>query len=49
MLKWLFLVAVFVATPVLAQQKPLEVEVLRTSADSLYANIALIKGEKKAG
>ena len=28
--------------------KPLEVEVLRTSAGSLYANIALIKGEKKA-
>lgn len=27
---------------------PLEVEVLRTSAGSLYANIALIKGEKKA-
>lgn len=36
------------ATPALAQQKPLEVEVLRTSAGSLYANIALIKGEKKA-
>jgi glyoxylase-like metal-dependent hydrolase (beta-lactamase superfamily II) len=37
-----------VTTPALAQQKPLEVEVLRTSAGSLYANIALIKGEKKA-
>jgi glyoxylase-like metal-dependent hydrolase (beta-lactamase superfamily II) len=36
------------ASPVVAQQKPLEVEVLRTSAGSLYANIALIKGEKKA-
>jgi glyoxylase-like metal-dependent hydrolase (beta-lactamase superfamily II) len=36
------------ATPVAAQQKPLEVEVLRTSAGSLYANIALIKGERKA-
>lgn len=36
------------ATPALAQQKPLEVEVLRTSAGSLFANIALIKGEKKA-
>lgn len=35
-------------TPALAQTKPLEVEVLRTSAGSLYANIALIKGEKKA-
>lgn len=36
------------AAPALAQSKPLEVEVLRTSAGSLYANIALIKGEKKA-
>ncbi len=35
-------------TAVFAQTKPLEVEVLRTSAGSLYANIALIKGEKKA-
>ncbi len=33
---------------VFAQTKPLTVEVLRTSAGSLYANIALIKGEKKA-
>lgn len=31
-----------------AQQKPLEVEVLQTSAGSLYANVVLIKGEKKA-
>lgn len=31
-----------------AQVKPLEVDVLRTSAGSLYANIALIKGEKDA-
>ncbi|MEZ5893309.1 MAG: MBL fold metallo-hydrolase [Parvularculaceae bacterium] len=37
------------ASPALAQDKPpLEVEVLQTSAGSLYANIALIKGEKKA-
>ncbi len=36
------------ASPALAQQKPLEVEVLRTSAGSLFANIALIKGETKA-
>lgn len=36
------------AAPAAAQTKPLEVEVLRTSAGSLYANIALIKGEKKA-
>lgn len=31
-----------------ASQKPLTVEVLRTSAGSLYANIALIEGEKDA-
>lgn len=31
-----------------AQQKPLTVEVLRTSAGSLYANVALIEGEKDA-
>lgn len=43
------LVALLLAAPALnAQQKPLEVEVLRTSAGSLYANIALIKGERKA-
>jgi glyoxylase-like metal-dependent hydrolase (beta-lactamase superfamily II) len=34
--------------PALAQQKPLEVDVLQTSPGSLSANIALIKGEKKA-
>lgn len=44
----LFGLMVLIATPALAQQKPLDVEVLRTSAGSLYANIALIKGEKKA-
>ncbi len=48
MRKILFAALMFAATPVFAQQKPLEVEVLRTSAGSLYANIALIKGEKKA-
>jgi glyoxylase-like metal-dependent hydrolase (beta-lactamase superfamily II) len=37
-----------VVSTAVAQDKPLEVEVLRTSAGSLYANIALIKGEKKA-
>lgn len=42
------LFAAFVATPAAAQQKPLEVEVLQTSAGSLYANIALIKGDRKA-
>lgn len=36
------------AAPAIAQQKPLEVEVLRTSGASLFANITLIKGEKKA-
>jgi len=36
-----------VLTPALAAA-PLEVEVMRTSAGSLYTNISLIKGEKKA-
>ncbi len=40
--------ALLLATPAVAQQKPLEVEVLRTGPGSLYANIALIKGEKNA-
>lgn len=48
MRKIIAVVLALAATPALAQQKPLEVEVLRTSAGSLYANIALIKGEKKA-
>lgn len=34
--------------PAMAQDKPLTVEVLRTSAGSLYANIALIEGERDA-
>ncbi|MCY1670877.1 MBL fold metallo-hydrolase [Novosphingobium sp. SL115] len=34
--------------PAQAQDQPLTVEVLRTSAGSLYANIALIEGEKEA-
>lgn len=42
----------FVASPAFAQDapdpKPLEVEVMRASGGSLYVNIALIKGEKKA-
>lgn len=37
-----------IAAPALAQTKPLEVEVIRTSAGSLFANVALIKGAKKA-
>ncbi len=48
MLKWIIAVLAFVATPVAAQQKPLDVEVLQTSPGSLSANIALIKGETKA-
>ena len=48
MLKYLLALVLLFAAPAFAQEKPLEVEVLRTSAGSLYANIALIKGEKKA-
>jgi glyoxylase-like metal-dependent hydrolase (beta-lactamase superfamily II) len=48
MLKWIFVLLALASTPALAQQKPLEVEVLQTSPGSLSANIALIKGEKKA-
>jgi len=48
MKRLLMLIALAFASPAVAQPKPLEVEVLRTSAGSLYANIALIKGEKKA-
>ncbi|MDE2597438.1 MAG: MBL fold metallo-hydrolase [Sphingomonadales bacterium] len=40
--------AAILAAPASAAEKPLEVEVLRTSAGSLYANIALIKGEHDA-
>ena len=48
MLKYLLALVLLFAAPAFAQEAPLEVEVLRTSAGSLYANIALIKGEKKA-
>ena len=48
MRRLLMLVALLFALPAAAQPKPLEVEVLRTSAGSLYANVALIKGEKDA-
>jgi glyoxylase-like metal-dependent hydrolase (beta-lactamase superfamily II) len=41
---WLSLLA----TAAVAQPRPLEVEVMRTGAGSLFANYALIKGEKKA-
>lgn len=41
---WLFLVT----TAAVSQAGPLEVEVMRTGAGSLFANYALIKGEKKA-
>jgi glyoxylase-like metal-dependent hydrolase (beta-lactamase superfamily II) len=48
MFKGILALVALAATPALAQQKPLEVEVLQTSPGSLSANIALIKGEKKA-
>jgi glyoxylase-like metal-dependent hydrolase (beta-lactamase superfamily II) len=48
MLKWIFAALALFTAPVYAQQKPLEVEVLQTSPGSLSANIALIKGDKKA-
>jgi glyoxylase-like metal-dependent hydrolase (beta-lactamase superfamily II) len=41
------LLALF-AVPTLAQANPLKVETLRTSAGSLYANLALIEGERDA-
>lgn len=44
----LALAALLLPAAAQAQVKPLEVDVLRTSAGSLYANIALIKGEKDA-
>ena len=49
-MKKLFLIIaiLFLSAPVPAEDKPLEVEVLRTSAGSLYVNVALIKGEKDA-
>ncbi|GEN98372.1 MBL fold metallo-hydrolase [Novosphingobium sediminis] len=40
--------ALLAATSANAQEKPLTVETLRTSGGSLFANIALIKGEKDA-
>ena len=44
----LALAATLLATTAQAQEKPLTVETLRTSSGSLFANIALIKGEKDA-
>ena len=44
----LFIGAIIFSVAVFAQDKPLEVEVLRTSAGSLYVNVALIKGDKDA-
>ena len=44
----LALAAVLLSTTAHAQEKPLTVETLRTSEGSLFANIALIKGEKDA-
>jgi glyoxylase-like metal-dependent hydrolase (beta-lactamase superfamily II) len=48
MLKIIAALLLLLPIPALAQQKPLDVEVLQTSPGSLSANIALIKGEKKA-
>lgn len=42
------LAAALLSTTAHAADKPLTVEVLRTSAGSLYANVALIEGEKDA-
>jgi glyoxylase-like metal-dependent hydrolase (beta-lactamase superfamily II) len=47
-LQSLIVLAALIATPAMAQDKPLTVEVLRTSAGSLHANAALIMGEKDA-
>ncbi len=44
----LALATALLSTTAQAQEKPLTVEVLRTSAGSLYANVALIEGEKDA-
>ncbi len=44
----LALAAALLSTTAQAQEKPLTIEVLRTSAGSLYANVALIEGEKDA-
>ncbi len=44
----LALAAALLSTTAQAQEKPLTVETLRTSEGSLFANIALIKGEKDA-
>ena len=41
-------VLLFAPVAALAEPPPLKVEVLRTSAGSLYANVALIEGEKDA-
>lgn len=50
MTRWLlaFLLGIIMPVAAGAQPKRLEVQVMRTSADSLFANITLIKGEKKA-
>jgi glyoxylase-like metal-dependent hydrolase (beta-lactamase superfamily II) len=45
---FLAVAAVILPAAAHAQDKPLTVEVLRTSAGSLYANVALIEGEKDA-
>lgn len=46
--KFIALVAALLATTATANAKPLDIEVMRTGAGSLFANMTLIKGEKKA-
>ena len=49
MKRWIIAAAALLfAQPVMAQPAPLSLEVLRTSAGSLYANVTLIKGEHDA-
>ena len=48
MLGALAVLVITLATPLAAQDKPLTVQVLQTSAGSLYSNAALIMGERDA-
>jgi glyoxylase-like metal-dependent hydrolase (beta-lactamase superfamily II) len=48
MFRMMFVLVALFASIATASAKPLEVEVLRTGPGSLFANITLIKGEKRA-
>jgi glyoxylase-like metal-dependent hydrolase (beta-lactamase superfamily II) len=48
MRRFLLPILALIATPAMAQQTPLKVDVLQTSAGSLYSNAALIMGERDA-